>query len=296
MSEEFQGIVTALITPFAPDDRVDEKGLRVLLKRQVENGIHGVAVVAGSGEYVNLSESERSLVVDVSVKEIAGRIPVIAGVLSPNTRDAAAWAERAAHLGANALLVLTPYYNRPSTRGLIAHFQAVAEATNLPILVYNNPGRTGINLLPEDYVKLAEIPRIKGIKECNRDLATLSQTISALGSRWNSILFGDDDLLYPALELGVAGGILTTSNVMPSRWVAMYNAIMEGDHETARAIHYEVLPFFQAIYSYNHPALVKKALTLLGLPAGKTRAPLADPTEEHEDRLKGLISGMKLVA
>ncbi len=295
MPGEIKGIITALVTPFKPNDSIDEEGLRVLLRRQVEQGIHGVAVVAGSGEYVNLSESERSIVIEMSVEEVGGRIPVIAGVLSPNTRDAVFWAERATQLGTNAILVLTPYYNRPCIKGLIGHFRAIAEATNLPVLIYNNPGRTGINLSPEDYVRLADIPGIKGIKECNRDLATLSQTISHLGTRWTSILCGEDDLLYPALELGAAGGILTTSNVMPSQWVAMYRAIVEGDHETARAIHYEVLPFFRAIYSHNHPALIKKALTLLGLPAGRTRAPLADPTMEQEERLRKLIKTTKLV-
>lgn len=295
MPGEIKGIITALVTPFRPDDSIDEEGLRVLLRRQVEQGVHGVAVVAGSGEYVNLSETERSRVVEISVDELAGRIPVIAGVLSPNTRDASLWAGKATRLGADALLVLTPYYNRPSINGLIDHFRRIAEATNLPVLIYNNPGRTGINLSPEDYVRLANIPGIKGIKECNRDLATLSQTISHLGTRWTSILCGEDDLLYPALELGTAGGILTTSNVMPSQWVAMYRAIVEGDHETARAIHYEVLPFFRAIYSDNHPALIKKALMLLGLPAGRTRAPLADPTMEQEERLRKLIKRTKLV-
>jgi 4-hydroxy-tetrahydrodipicolinate synthase len=294
MKDGIKGIITALVTPFGPDYSIDEKGLRVLLKRQIENGVHGIAVVAGSGEYVNLSDTERSRVVEISVKEVNGRIPVIAGVFSPNTRDAVDWAKKAAGLGANALLVLTPMYNKPSMDGLIAHFRTIAEATNLPILIYNNPGRTGINLTPEDYLKLAEIPTICGIKECNRDLGTLSQTLSTLSSKWNSILFGDDDILYLALELGVRGGVITSSNVLPSRWVAMYNAIVKGDHETAKAIHYEVLPFFQAIYTYNHPALIKKTLTLLGLPAGRTRPPLADPTKEQEERLKKLIAAMKL--
>lgn len=296
MPGDIKGVITALVTPFSPDDTIDEEGLRVLLRRQFEQGIHGIAVVAGSGEYVNLSETERSLVVEISVDELAGRIPVIAGVLSPNTRDASIWAEKATLLGADALLVLTPYYNRPSIDGVIDHFRTVAEATSLPILIYNNPGRTGINLLPDDYEKCADIPAIKGIKECSRDLAMLSQTISLLATRWTSILCGEDDLLYPALELGAAGGILTTSNVLPARWAAMYRAILTDDHETARATHYEVLPFFRAIYSDNHPALIKKALTVLGLPAGRTRAPLADPTVEQEECLRELIETMKLVA
>jgi len=294
MFKEIKGINTALVTPFDSDGNVDEKGLRVLLKRQVNNGINGVAVVAGSGEYVNLSEDERSLVVKISVDEIAGKIPVIAGVLSASTREAVKWSKEAAHLGVDALLVLTPYYNKPSIKGLVAHFRSVAEATDLPIIVYNNPGRTSIKLLPDDYIKLSTIPEIIGVKECNRDLGTFSQTISLLKPKWNSIFCGDDDLLYPCFELGARGGILTTSNVLPSLWVEMYNAIANGDHKKAKTIHYKILPFFQAIMAQNHPALVKKALTLLGLPAGRTRAPLADATEEQEKSLRKLIASMKL--
>ena len=293
MFKEIKGINTALITPFDTDDNIDEKGLRVLLKRQVDNGINGVAVVAGSGEYVNLSEKERARVVEISVEEIAGQINVIAGVLSTNTRDAVNWSKEAAHLGADALLVLTPYYNKPSKEGIFDHFRSIAEASGLPIIVYNNPGRTGIQLMPEDYLKLAEIPGIKGVKECNRDMATLSETISLLKSKW-SILCGDDDILYSMLGLGAHGGILTTSNVLPSYWVDMYNAIVNNDYEKAKTIHYKTLVFFKAIMVPNHPSLVKRALTLLGLPAGRARAPLADPTDEQEKHLRELITSMKL--
>lgn len=293
MLDRVRGIITALVTPFRPDDSVDEEGLRVLLERQIKNGIHGVAVVAGSGEYVNLSDDERSRIVSLSVEQVAGRVPVIVGVLSPNTRDAVAWGKKAASLGADALLVLSPYYNKPSVPGIVGHYRAIAEAAGLPIIVYNNPPRTGIDLTA-CYAQLAEIPEIIGIKECNRDLAVLSQTISALGTRWSTILGGEDDLLYPSLVLGVRGAILTTSNIVPSRWVAMYDAFTGGDHETARAIHYELLPLINAVYTLNHPALVKKALTTLGLPAGRTRAPLADPLPEQVKRIEELIAAMRL--
>ena len=293
MFKEIKGINTALITPFDSEGNIDENGLRVLLKYQVDNGINGVALVAGSGEYVNLSEKECARVVEISVEEIAGRINVIAGVLETNTRDAANWSKEAARLGADGLLVLTPFYNKPSKEGIFNHFRSIAEASGLPIIVYNNPGRTGIQLMPEDYLKLAEISEIKGVKECNRDMATFSDTISLLKSKW-SILCGDDDILYPMLGLGAHGGILTTSNVIPSYWVAMYNAIVNNDYEKAKALHYETLVFFKAIMAPNHPSLVKRAASLIGLPAGRTRAPLADPTEEQEKKLKEVIESMKL--
>jgi 4-hydroxy-tetrahydrodipicolinate synthase len=294
MQKEFKGIITALITPFDANGNLDESGLRILLRRQVDCGVHGVAVVAGSGEFVNLSDAERRRVVEISAEEVSGRIPVIMGILSPDTASAVAWGKEAKGLGADALLLLSPYYNKPSVPGLINHFRSVAEATDLPIIAYNNPGRTGINLtsnLPE----LAEIPGIVGVKECNRELALLSQTIATLGDKLD-VLSGEDDLLYPSFELGVKGGILTTSNVAPSHWVRMYNAMVKGDHATARAIHYEMLPFINAVYVLNHPASVKKALSIMGLPAGSTRAPLASPTPEQERRINDLILSMGLTA
>ena len=290
---KIRGINTALITPFDPEGNVDENGLRILLRDQVDKGIKGVAVVAGSGEYVNLSKKECARVVEISVEEIAGRINVIAGVLETNTRDAVNWSKEAADLGADGLLVLTPYYNKPSKEGIYNHFRSIAEASELPIIIYNNPGRTGIQLMPEDYLKLAEIPYIEGVKECNRDMATLSDTISLLESKW-SILCGDDDILYPALALGAHGGILTTATVIPSLWVNMYNAILNNDYDKAKSLHYQTLVFFKAIMAPNHPSLVKKAASLIGLPAGHTRAPLADPTEEQEKHLKNVIESMKL--
>ena len=170
MQKEFKGIITALITPFDADGNLDESGLRILLRRQVECGVHGVAVVAGSGEFVNLTDAERRRVVEISAEEVSGRIPVIMGILSPDTASAVAW-EGGRGLGADALLLLSP--TTTSLRAGRSITSSVAEATDLPIIAYNNPGRTGINLtsnLPE----LAEIPGIVGVKECNRACYSLS--------------------------------------------------------------------------------------------------------------------------
>ena len=294
MSEKdrFKGIITALVTPFDVDGEVDEDGLRALIDRQIESGVNGIAVVAGSGEYVNLSPSEREQVVRISVERAAGRIQVIAGVLAPDTREAVASARTACVSGADALLVLTPFYNKPSQEGIIGHFKAVSDATDRPILVYNNPGRTGINLTTEDYAALAGAGRLFGVKECSRDLADFSRTVAEMGDKW-AILSGEDDLLYPSLELGAAGGIITTGNVVPALWVDMYAAITAGDHARARAVHYAVLPLIEVVYTLNHPALVKGALRTLGLAGGSTRAPLADPTPEQEARIKAVLAGLK---
>jgi 4-hydroxy-tetrahydrodipicolinate synthase len=293
MSEKdrFKGITTALITPFDADGELDAGGLKALIDRQIECGVNGIAVVAGSGEYLNLSPAEREQVVRISVEQAAGRIQVIAGVLAPDTRDAVASAKTACAAGAEALLVLTPFYNKPSRDGIVGHFKAVSDATDRPILVYNNPGRTGIHLTTEDYLALAEAGRLSGVKECTRDLAEFSATVAALGERW-AILSGEDDLLYPSYELGAPGGIVTTGNIVPALWVSMDAAIAAGDHEKARAVHYAVLPLIQAVYRLNHPALVKGALRTLGLAGGRSRAPLADPRPEQMERIKAVLAGL----
>ena len=290
----FQGIITALVTPFNSDGEVDEIGLRTLVRRQIEDGAMGLAVVAGSGEFVNLLASERELVVRVSVAESAGQIPTIAGVLMPNTHDAVSWSKNACKLGVDALLVLTPYYNKPSKEGIQSHFMAISDAADRPILLYNNPGRTGISLTIEEYLALSEKANIIGVKECNRDLSFLSSLISEVGSRL-AILSGEDDLLFPSLSLGAAGGILTTSNIILQMWTTMYHAVSNNDFRKAKEIHYRVLPLIREVYTLNHPALVKAALSILGLPGGRTRLPLADPRPEQLERVKEVLSTLGML-
>lgn len=274
----FKGIITALVTPFDAAGNLDENGLRRLIDQQVAGGVAGVAVVAGSGEAVNLTDAEQARIVEISVAQAAGRIQVIAGVLMPDTRSAVRWATQAGDMGVDAVLVLTPFYNRPSRAGLVDHFRAVTQATDKPVLLYNNPARTGIGLGIDDYLALAQASAsVVGVKECNRDLADFSRLVAELGSHW-AILSGEDDLLYPSLVLGAAGGIITTGNILPRAWVDLYAAASGGNYAAARAAHYELLPLIRSVYTLNHPALVKEAIRQLGLPGGRTRQPLADPT------------------
>lgn len=291
--KSIHGVLTALITPFTNHDVVDEEGLGILIERQIAAGIHGICVTAGSGEFVNLTEKEREHVVELSVNYAKGRIPVVAGVFAANTCDAVKCAEKAANKGADALLLLTPYYNRPSTSGLKLYYKTVAENVSVPIIIYNNPGRTGIDV-SDIYSEFADIKNIIGVKECNRDMGTFTFTVNHMGKQWNSILSGDEDIFYPTLCLGGKGAVLTTSNVAPDKWVTLYNAFMKGDHETARKVHYEMMPLIYALYTLNHPALVKKCLSLLGLPAGMTRSPLVAPTEPQVTKIMELIEKMNL--
>lgn len=291
---KINGVLTALITPFTSKDLIDEDGLAFLIERQIKAGIDGICVTAGSGEFVNLSADERHHVVELSVKAAKGRVPIVAGVFAANTQDALYTAKRAVSAGANALLLLTPYYNRPSNEGLKLYYKTVAESVDIPTIVYNNPGRTGIDA-SNIYEMFSDIQNIIGVKECNRDMGVFSMTVANMGGKWNSILSGDEDIFLPTLCLGGKGSILTTSNVAPKKWVNLYQAFLAEDYETAKSIHYEMLPLIFALYTLNHPALVKKCLSLMGLPAGLTRSPLIQPTEKQVERISELIEEMNLV-
>lgn len=287
------GVLTAMVTPFTESGCIDEEGIGILLERQIEAGVHGVCVTAGSGEFVNLTPEERTRVVQLAVEYAKGRMPIVVGVFSANTRDAQAWGQKAAQLGAAALLLLTPYYNRPSAEGLHLYYKTVADSVDIPTIIYNNPGRTGIDV-SNMYKDFSDIPNIIGVKECNRDMGTFSLTVESMGSQWNSILSGDEDIFYPTLCLGGKGSILTTSNIAPKKWVNLYDAFNKGDHKTAVSIHYEMLPLIFGLYTLNHPALVKKCLSLMGLPAGKTRSPLVEPTKDQVSLIAKLIEEMGL--
>lgn len=288
----FKGITTALVTPFDREGNIDVPGLRTLIDHQIENNIDAIALVGGSGEAVNLSPSEQERVIHHGVEHAARRIKIIAGILAPDTGSAITLAKQASQAGVDALLVLTPFYNRPSKAGVVQHFRTVADATDTPVIVYNNPGRTGISLDIDDYHSLAEGNQFVGVKECNRDLANFSQMIAELGSKW-AILSGEDDLLYPSLALGAAGGIITTGNIVPRIWADMYSAVMQGNYEKARTAHYAVLPLIRAVYTLNHPALVKEAIHALDLPGGKTRAPLLHPTPEQCRLIHDVLNNMQ---
>ena len=291
--KRINGVLTALVTPFTVSNKVDEDGLECLIERQIKAGIHGLCVTAGSGEFVNLTAKERQDVVSMSVKYARGRIPIVAGVFAANTSDALLTAKCAQDSGADAILLLTPYYNRPSLEGLKLYYKTIAEGINIPIIIYNNPGRTGIDI-SSNYIDFAGIDNIIGTKECNRDMGRFTFTVDLMGKSWNSILSGDEDIFYPTLCLGGKGAVLTTSNVAPDKWVNLYNAFMRGDHATACRIHYEMMPLIYALYTENHPELVKKCLTLMGLPAGITRSPLVSPTEEQVRKIQELIEIMNL--
>jgi 4-hydroxy-tetrahydrodipicolinate synthase len=286
------GIYTAIITPFDRDANVDEKRLRKLVDFQIDSGITGLLVVGGSGEYISLSPAERKQVVEVAIDQAAGRIPVIVGALSPSTREVQEVAQHAEKAGAAAVLVLPPYYIKPSAAGVVEHFARVADSAPIPIVAYNNPGRTGITLDVSLLQELSEIPSIVALKECERDLAVISAKIAAVGARI-AIMSGDDDLGFPTFALGSPGGIFMSSNLIPAFHRQLLEATKSGQLELARKAHYALLPLIEALYTLNHPSPLRDAMALIGSPIGSARSPLQ---RGATDALKRAEAALKTIA
>ena len=297
LSKPLTGVFTALITPFTDSGAVDETALRSLVKRQVDGGVAGLVPCGTTGEAVTLDADEHERVVRVTVEaaRAAGRpVVVVAGCGSNDTKKAADLAARCRLAGADALLAVTPYYNKPTPTGLIAHFSAIAEAGRLPVILYNVPGRTGLNMLPETVLKLAADPRFIGVKEASGNLEQASEILRSRPPRF-AVLSGEDSLALPIVALGGEGVIAVVSNEAPALLVEMTDAALKGDRPRAAALHAKLFPLMRANFRESNPIPVKWAMARLGLCGGTLRLPLVPLSAAHhgpvEDalRLTGLL-------
>lgn len=289
-----RGIYTAIVTPFTEADAFDEPAFRRLIDFQIDAGIAGLLVAGGSGEFVSLTPAERQRVFEVAVDQAANRIPIIAGALAPGTREVQETVRGAARAGASAVLVLPSYYIKASPAGVLEHFVRVAESAPIPIVAYNNASRTGITLDVALLEKLATIPSIVALKECERDLAVISAKIRAVGDRI-AILSGDDDLGFPTFLLGSPGGIFTTANLVPAFHRQLFEATVRCDLPVARAAHYALLPLVEALYTADHPGPLKDAMRFVGHPVGAARAPLQGANPENLRRAREALQGLAAV-
>lgn len=279
----FSGAFTALVTPFR-DGEVDEAGLRALVEFQIDGGITGLVPCGTTGESATMTSAEHNRVIDIVVEQAAGRVPVIAGTGSNDTRCAVDHTVHAAAAGAAAALVVVPYYNRPTQEGMYRHFAAVAEATDLPIILYNVPGRTGVNLLPETALRLAELQTVVGIKEASGNLDQASQI--AIGAPEGfSVLSGDDSLTLPIVSVGGHGVISVVSNIVPGAVAELTGAALAGDFAAARAMHARLFDLCRAMFLENNPTAVKTAAAMLGLCSGELRLPLTELAETNRRTL-----------
>jgi len=277
------GIYAAIVTPFTSADEFDEAAFRKLIEFQIGAGIAGLLVIGGSGEFVSLTSAERQRVVEVAIDQTAKRIPILVGALAPGTREVQATVRHAAKAGADAVLVLPPYYIKASANGICEHFARVADTAAIPIVAYNNTGRTGSTLDVSILERLARIPSIVALKECERDLAVISAKIKAVGERI-AILSGDDDLGFPTFMLGSPGGIFMSANLMPAFHRQLFEASVSGRISSARRAHFALLPLIEALYTANHPGPLKDAMAFVGHPVGPARAPLQGANAEALQR------------
>ncbi|MBS0532168.1 MAG: 4-hydroxy-tetrahydrodipicolinate synthase [Proteobacteria bacterium] len=288
------GIYTAIVTPFDRNGEIDEATFRSLVDFQVSAGVAGLLVAGGSGEYVSLTVAERKRLVDIALDQAAGRISIIVGSLSPSTGEVQEMARHAAASGAAAVLVLPPYYIKPSAAGVFEHFARVADASPTPIVAYNNTGRTGLTLDVSMLQKLTEIPSIVALKECERDLAIISAKIAAVGDRI-ATMSGDDDLGFPTFLLGSPGGIFMSSNLIPAFHCKLLDAAKAGDLDTGRRAHYALLPLIEALYTLNHPGPLREAMAFIGRPVGPARSPLQGGTPQALEKAKAALNTIKLM-
>jgi len=283
----FEGVYTALITPFE-NGKLDEDALRALVEQQIQAGITGLVPVGSTGESATLSHDEHNAVIDITIAAAGGRVPVIAGTGSNNTREAIDLTRHAKAAGASGALLLSPYYNKPTQEGLVEHFEAIANETELPLVLYNIPGRTASNVLPETIARLAEHEYIVGVKEACGDLDQITKLISLCPDDF-TVLSGDDSLLLPLLSIGGKGGICVTSNVAPQAMLDLFAAAEANDFARAREVHYQLLPLMNALFLETNPIPVKAALALMGVCTDEIRLPLTPLTRANRERLQAVL-------
>ncbi|MDR1301288.1 MAG: 4-hydroxy-tetrahydrodipicolinate synthase [Treponema sp.] len=293
-----QGAFTALVTPMKEDGAVDYEGFRRLINFQIEGGIDGLVPLGTTGESPTLEEDEEEKLIRIAVEEVKGRVPLIIGTGSNATKSAMQYTKRAHALGADAALVVTPYYNKPNDQGLIRHFEAVAEAgAGLPIIIYNIASRTGRNISAGLMEWLAQIPSVVGVKESSGDINQIGDIIR--GCKMNvqgkpfTVLSGDDAVTLPLLALGGDGVISVIANLFPHKVAAMVKAGLTGNVEEARRLHYELLPFTKAAFIETNPIPIKAAMTWAGLPGGPARLPLGPLALSSEGVLRACFDEVK---
>ncbi len=289
---KLEGTYTALVTPFHPDGSIDFETLSSLVEWQIESGIDGLVPCGSTGEAATLSHAEDGSVVRHVLSVVAGRVPVIAGTGSNSTREAALRTREAREAGADAALLISPYYNKPTQDGIFLHYREVAEESGLPLVLYNIPGRTSSRIDPETTARLSRTPGIVGLKEAGGDLSMTSQTILQSAPDF-SVLSGDDALTLPMLAIGARGVISTTANVAPVEMLAITRAYLDGDPDRARRLHYELLPIMNALFIETNPIPVKTALQILGrMPVATLRLPLTEMRKSNRDQLEAALAGL----
>ncbi|HIJ79783.1 MAG: 4-hydroxy-tetrahydrodipicolinate synthase [Desulfobulbaceae bacterium] len=285
---QFRGAFVAIVTPFI-DGQLDEQGLKDLIEFHIANGTHGIVPCGTTGESATMSHAEHHRVVELTIKAVNGRVPVLAGTGSNSTSETIELTRHAKEAGADGALIITPYYNKPSQEGLFQHFKAVAAAVDIPIIMYNVPSRTSINMLPATVARCAEIKNIVGIKEATADLNQISEVIRLCPADF-AVMSGDDFTSMPTVMIGGTGVISVTSNVRPKEMAAMMDAALAGDVARAKELHYQLFPLMQAMFIDTNPVPAKTALAMMGkIKSAAPRLPLYPMNDGSVEKLKKVL-------
>jgi 4-hydroxy-tetrahydrodipicolinate synthase len=289
------GSIVPVVTPFR-DGKVDETALSTLIDWQIRSGSHGISVTGTTGEPSSLSQAERMRVFEVAHEAVAGRVPFVPGTGSNNIEETLLFSRHAEKIGADALLIITPYYLRPSQEGLFQYFKTVASQLDLPVILYNIPGRTAVNLEVDTVARLRDVcPNITGVKESNKDFEHVNRLMHRMGSDF-AVYSGIELLCYPILALGGAGYISATANLMPRRIARLYDLTKTGLWEQARELHFELLPLNDAVFLEINPVPVKTALGWMGKISPEVRLPLAPMSAPNQDKLREVLQAYHLIA
>jgi 4-hydroxy-tetrahydrodipicolinate synthase len=291
---KLQGVGTALITPFLPDGSLDEKTLTAFVNWQIQEGVHFLVPCGTTGESPTLSHDEHLAVVDITTQTAAGRVPIVAGAGGNNTAKVISLVAELKKLGVDGILSVSPYYNKPTQEGIYQHFRAIAESTDLPIIVYNVPGRTGINIMADTIVRLAEIPNIAGVKEASGDISQIGEICTRVPARFR-VFSGDDSLTLPVIALGGHGIISVASNETPGMMSKFASACLEGRWDEARDWNRKLYPLMKTNFVETSPIPVKAALAMMGKIHEVYRSPLVKISEGARVRIVSVLSGLDLV-
>jgi 4-hydroxy-tetrahydrodipicolinate synthase len=289
----FHGAFSALVTPFR-DGAIDEKALRELVEWQIQSGIDGLVPCGSTGESATLSHAEHEQVIKVVIDQTRRRVPVVAGTGSNSTAEAIRLTTYARAAGADGALLISPYYNKPTQDGIYRHYKAIASAVDLPLIVYNIPGRTGSNIAPETFARMCDIRNVIGIKEASGSMEQCSDILKLCGERL-TMLSGDDSLTLPLMAMGAKGVIAVITNIMPREMHELAAAGLEGDFARARDLHFRMLPLMRALFVETNPIPIKQACALMGRCANEVRMPLVPMTPPAAEKLRAAMKTAGLI-
>lgn len=293
MRQQFTGVGTALITPFTKSGALDEAAIKRLARRQIERGVHFLVPCGTTGETPTLSAGERRRVVELVLEAANGEVPVMAGAGGYDTQEVVHISKEMQAIGVQGLLSVTPYYNKPTPEGLYRHFSAIADATSLPIVLYNVPGRTGCNIDAATLARLATIPRVVGVKEASGNIQQMVEICRAVPNDF-LVLSGDDALTVPLMSIGGRGLISVASNIVPGAMAAMVEAAERGDYEGARKMHHQLVPLMLGNFVESNPGPVKFAMAHLGLCEEVYRLPMVSPRPASQEKIIAFLKELQV--